>query len=415
MISYQDAIETMLSHIRVMDRQEVSMTDSVGRTLADSIRAKFALPAFRNSSMDGYAFRACDVSGAAKNTPVTLRLVGESKAGTTTIVETLPAKSAISIMTGGRLPDNADTILPMEDSHVVDNNLLITNPVTKGMFVRAIGTDWLRDESLMPEGALLRPEHLPALCAQGVTSLMVYRRPKVVWLSTGPELVDDPNEPLGPSQIYNATGFFGNAVLTATGADLVDRYTLGDDNIAFTRSVTQALNLDADMIISTGAVSVGTSDFIRSAAEDMGATVHVHRVRVRPGKPVLFATFPNNTIFIGLPGNPVSTAASFRMFVTPVLRAMLGQAIEVPFQACLTEDCVVPSNLTVFLRAQAVITAAHVRIQAAPHQESFKTRSLFGANAWIIHPEGTAMLKSGSLVSALPLWPDSLRINSATK
>lgn len=406
MHSYAEALSLMLSHVRPVMTEDCLLSDAMGRITVEDLKAPSAFPAFPNSSMDGFAVIAADTKEATLNKPVALRLVGESAAGGALMEASLYPGQCVAIMTGGRLPVGADAIVPMEDTVRDGETIQVIAPASSGSFVRPIGADWQSGEVVCPAHTLLSAEHLPAVCALGLTTTRVKAKPRVGWVSTGAELVDDLTHPLGPTEIYNATAHFGRHCLQHAGADLVHQATTGDDPKAFQTEVQSALSRDVDLIISTGAVSVGAYDFVRNAIEDMGATVHVHRAKVRPGKPILFATFPNGCLFVGLPGNPVSTAMGFRMFVSPILRAMRAQDAEHPIQAQLLADITGPERLTVFYRAALIVSpTGQLTVAATPHQESFKTRSLLETNAWLVHPEGTKTLTQGTHVEVYPLWP----------
>ncbi|WCL53830.1 molybdopterin molybdotransferase MoeA [Gimibacter soli] len=402
-LSYMEALQIIRAAARSLPAITVPLGQATGLVLAADVVALNANPMFDNSAMDGFALRAADAAGTR------LTITGTIAAGDTTTPAPVRAGEAAAIMTGARVPEGADTVVPVEDTERDGATLILKALIEAGRHIRKAGSDFKEGDLLMPIGSRLAASTIPALAAAGIGKVQVIRRPVLGWISTGRELVDDPDAPLAPGQIRNSSGPYGAAITAAFGCDLAAQRTVGDDGDSFRAALEAMLEAGIDMVVSTGAVSVGQFDFVRSVLEAMGAEILLHRVKVRPGKPVLFARLPDGRPFFGLPGNPASTAMGFRMFVVPYLRAAMGLPAEVPIVARLAAEAAAPEGLTVFLKARLRLGADGV-LAATPlaGQESYKIAPMTRMNAWLVHPEGCATLAPGTLVSCYPATPDWL-------
>ena len=409
MLSYPEALALVLDHASPLPAEDRPLAEAVGYVLAADLTAATASPGFDNSAMDGFAVRAADTERAEPTRPARLVVRAVLAAGDIRTAAPLATGDAAEIMTGAPVPPGADTIIPVEQIKRDGAAILIDAPSAPGRNIRRRGSDFAAETLLLPRGTPITPTALPLLAASGCAAFRLHPPPRVWWISTGRELVDTPGSPLAPGQIYNSSGPYGAAAVAAAGAVLLGRATVGDDGDGFRRAMTAALASTANVVISTGAVSVGAYDFVRAALEAMGADILLHRVRVKPGKPILFARLPDGRFFFGLPGNPASTAMGFRMIVVPFLRALAGHGPERPLIARLCGGDVTASpNLTVFLKA--VLSERDGRLVASPldGQESYKVSSMALMNAWIVHPEGVDTLADGQDVACYPLLPGML-------
>jgi len=407
MKNYQDTCADIFSHAKVLPAVEMAPLSAIGHSVAHDVKAPLSNPPFDNAAMDGVAFHHKDTQHASTTNPIYLPLIGMAAAGDKQAIASLKKGEAAEIMTGATMPKGADTVMPIETVERVDNQLVFTKPYPAKKHVRQAGEDIKKGEVAIPKGMLLKPQHIPLLTALGLETISVHPHPKAVWLATGRELVDDPQKPLNAHQIYNSSSPYGAAILPALGADLLWQKTVSDDGVGFTKAVQKAMEDKVDIIISTGAVSVGVFDFVRRELESMGAKIIVHGAKVRPGKPILFALLPNGAFFFGLPGNPVSTAACLRAFVAPFLALCGGSKVEQPITAILEKDSNAPMHLTVFQKAMYHLTEqGTLSVTALMGQESFKVRPMVYQNCWLIHPEGKDILTHGEKVAILPFTPN---------
>ncbi|EQD40447.1 molybdopterin biosynthesis protein MoeA, partial [mine drainage metagenome] len=253
-------------------------------------------------------------------------------------------------------------------------------------------------------GTLLKPQHLALLAGMGEAEIKVRERPRVALITTGAELVDDLSRPLEPGQIYNTNAILLAQRLCAAGAELVMQATVPDQSDTYILAVHHALDLGARVIVSTGAVSMGRYDFVPAALAALGAEIVFHKVRMRPGKPLLFAQLLDGALLFGLPGNPTAGAVGERFFVEASLRRMLGMATEQPWRLPLLDVACKPGGFLYFQKARLVVAGdSVVRVAILHGQESFRIRTLSESTVWAVLPEEEAELPADTRVDVYPL------------
>jgi molybdopterin molybdotransferase len=299
--------------------EPVPLTEALGRVLARDVTSADDVPGFDNSAMDGFALRSADVTGASSSEPVSLRLVGESRAGHP-YGRSLGAGEAIAISTGAMVPPGADTVLRVEDAVQADVELRVAAPVEPGKEIRRAGEDIRAGDTVLAAGTRLGAAELGVAASTGVAELSCTRPPRVAVVVTGDELISPPS-PLGPGQIRNTNGYSVPAQAVAAGATVAYAATVGDDYRATVAELERAL--EADVVVVTGGVSVGPHDHVKPALAELGVDEVFWGVALRPGKPTFFGT-RGETLVFGLPGNPVSAMVTFHLFVRPALAGMLG-------------------------------------------------------------------------------------------
>jgi molybdopterin molybdotransferase len=272
-----------------------------------------------------------------------------------------------------------------------------------GQHLRRAGEDIAAGMVALRAGHVLDPFACMLLDALGIVDVLVRRRPRVAVFATGRELVADPRRELASGEIRDSNGPYLEAKLREAGAEVVRRATLPDDAATFVAAVREALAVGVDAIISTGAVSMGRYDFVPEALAMLGAETVFHKLRLRPGKPVLFARLTQGTLFFGLPGNPISTAVGERLFVETALRRMLGMADETRWRLPLAAETRKKPGFAFVQKAVLRVDAdGSVRVHPLRGQESFRIAPLRGTHAWILLPEDAEQLAAGTLVEALP-------------
>ncbi len=402
MIRYEDALAQILREARPLP--VLPRTPMAGQVLAEDMRSGEHLPPFDNSAMDGFALRVGDAGVAAG---AEFDVLGAQAAGD---AQAAANDGAWEIMTGARLPDGLDAVVPVEQVEVLASDpdgkpqsIRLLTAVPPGQHVRRAGEDVRQGDVFLSAGSRLDAPQLMLLAALGVPLVPVRARPRVALLNTGRELVDDPAQPLASGEIRNSNGPYLAQRIAQAGAELVLRQTVSDDPEAFFIAMEQARSAGADVVLSTGAVSMGRYDFVPDALRKLGATIHFHKVAIRPGKPLLFATLPNGALFFGLPGNPVSSAVGLRFFVEPALRAMLGLAPERPLRLPLLGDFRKKPPLRFHLKGHAALDAAgRLQARVLPGQESFKVAPLLHSNCWVVVDEDANALEEGAAVSVYP-------------
>jgi molybdenum cofactor synthesis domain-containing protein len=318
MIPVTEAIQIVLRQTHKLDTEAVSLRDVCGRVLAEDIIADCDLPPFDRAQMDGYAVRAEDVSA----TPARLRIAGESSAGRGWHHEMKPGE-AVRIMTGAPVPAGADAVQQVELTRESDNGKFveILKSVEVGRSVVRRGAEIKTGETVLRAGDDINAAMIAALASFGYAAVKVGRRPRVAVMATGTELVDVNKRP-GKDQIRDSNNYTLAAYAQLAGATVERLPLAGDDTEELKRQMTAAAQT-ADVLITSGGVSMGVYDFTKAALKELGAEIFFERVALRPGKPTVFGRIGKTLVF-GLPGNPVSVTVTFNLFARTALRGMQG-------------------------------------------------------------------------------------------
>lgn len=395
-----EALGIILESVQTLETETLPLTRALHRVTAHPILAPLSLPPFDNSAMDGYALFAADTAEAQPESPVRIPVLATVAAGDLPVTP-LPPLSATRIMTGAPLPQQADTVLRLEDAVEEAGVLLVRHAVPIGDHVRHAGEDIHAGERVLQAGEVLTPAKLGLLAGLGLAGVTVYRKPRVAILTTGNELVE-PGETREIGQIYNSNQYAMWAALEAAGAEPVMLGTARDEKEATEQLLEAALGCDA--VVTSGGVSQGDFDWVGRALERMGK-VHFTQVAQRPGKPLTFATVRGKPVF-GLPGNPAATLVAMEVYVRPAIRRMLGyrQPERRRFQAVLAEPLSAPKGREQYLRAWVDYdpeTGFQARLTGG--QGSGNLKSLASANALIIVPADSGPLAEGDRVEILLL------------
>ncbi len=325
MLSVTQAESIILELIQPLtDQETVDLLTAGKRILATDVTCDRNFPYWDNSAMDGYAVRFEDLKHCSPETPTTLEVVTEIPAGTAPQKSINPGQAA-RLFTGSMMPSGSDTVVMQENTQRQGNQLHILQKPKPQAFVRHQGDYYQAGDPLLAPGTVLSAPEIAVLATAQWTQIPVYRRPVVAILSTGSELVA-PDQTLQPGQIVDSNRYALAALVQQTGATAKLIETVGDQPEEVKAAIKQAL--EADLVISSGGVSVGDYDFVDQTLAELGATIHIRAVAVKPGKPLTVASMGNHqhsVVYFGLPGNPVSALVSFWRFVQPALRKLSGQ------------------------------------------------------------------------------------------
>ena len=391
-LTVDEALERILARVERLPSERVALLDALGAVLVDDLVADRDVPPFRNSAMDGYAVRGADVATA----PVRLRVTGDIAAGATPR-GTLGAGEAMRIMTGAPLPDGADTIVRVEDTDNRTDTVTITVPVARGLSVRAAGEDLKQGETVLRAGTVLRAAEIGVLATLGQAAVSVTKRPRVAVLSTGDELVEL-DQPLGPGQIRDANRYSLSAAVGALGATALPGSIVRDTADDLRRALRAAAAM-ADLIVTSGGVSVGDHDHVKPVVDELGA-MDFWSIAIRPGRPLAFGAIDGTLIF-GLPGNPVSSLLGFELFVRPALLKMAGRTLlQRPRVTARLEDPLdTPPGLRFF--ARGVYDTSTNTVKTTGPQGSGILRSMALANCFIDIPDTVQHVDRGATVTVI--------------
>ncbi len=413
LLRLEAALDRMLAGIGPLPEVELPVDRLDGMVLSREVTARFTLPPWDDSAMDGYAVRSADVAGATADVPVRLRVIGEVAAGHVAEGAVDPG-TAMRILTGAMLPAGADAVVRVEDTDApagvaaLPAQVAVRVPVTPRTSVRPAGSDMRQGDRMLAAGDVMAPNRVGALVAAGRGSAWVVRRPRVAILATGDELVAA-GEPLDGARIPDSSSPALCAQVRDAGADAVALGIARDDRADIVDRLRQGLEV-ADIVVASGGVSVGAHDEVRLAFDDIGR-IDLWRVAIQPGKPLAFGRAPGPggipRLLFGLPGNPVSSFVTFELFVRPTIRRMAGHTQ-------LGGRTIVRARLADVARSDPA-RRAFLRVRLVPDAQGRWTASLAGgqgshmlsglaaADGLAIVPEGIGELEAGAEVDVIRL------------
>lgn len=395
MLHPDEALGTILQFAKPGAIERVPLAEAGWRVLAEDLVATENHPPFPASTMDGYAVVAEDGSPWRE-------VIGVQKAGDVLPVEVTDGL-AVKIMTGAPLPPGANAVVPVENTEIADDHVVILQEhVTPGENIRPVGVDVASGDLLVRAGSRLGPAEIGLAAGMGHAELSVYRKPRVSVLTTGDELVE-PGQPLGPGQIRDSNRFSLITALEVEGAEVVWSGKAPDERQPLAALMRERI-AESDILITSGGVSMGDLDLVKALLLEM-ATVHFQRVKMKPGKPLNFAT-AGDTLIFGLPGNPVSTLASFEVFLRPALGVIAGRGPSPrPRVPVILSASTGPSDRIEFVRG-FVSVGEDGRLYGKPNgrQASSRLTSFAGGiNALLIVPADNTAREAGEHVEALML------------
>lgn len=418
LIPYQQALD-ILSKVAKMHRintvENSQLLSSINRTLANDVLSPINVPTFNNSAMDGFALQSKVINKAFNSVgEATLKVTGSIQAGDLANPQVDASKHhAWEIMTGAPVPDAFDAVLQIENVEIYEDNgskyITIKEEVKKGRNIRKLGTDYTINQIVTEKHSCIQSQHVMALATVGIEDIEVIPKIKVAILSTGNELAKKSSKRLNSGKIFNSNQPYLKEYCQKINCDPVFVGRCNDNIDDFNKLIDTAIEKNVKIIFSTGAVSMGKYDFIPQAILKRGGTIHFHKAKIRPGKPILFAELPNGIIYFGLPGNPIAAASGIRFFATPFINSILGLAKEKPIKALLQNSISSKKGFRTFAKAYAIVNEQGLLcVDMLLDQGSYQSRSFAQSNCWLIIPEESEDIQAGTLVDIAPMVPNRM-------
>lgn len=394
LLPVNEAITRMLKAVerQTPEPESVPLGDALDRVLAQAVVAPVAVPGHDNSAMDGYALRADEAQQA-------LTVIGEALAGHPYTGSLKPGE-CVRIMTGAPVPEGADAVVMQENTRREGDRVSLTEPVEPGANIRHRGEDIPEGDTLLARGQRLGPVEIGLLASVGVAQVSVYRRLTVAVLSTGDELVP-PGQPLGEGQIYDSNRYALIALLRRLNVEVLDLGLIPDQPDAI-RSAFDTAASRADAVISSGGVSVGDADYVKDILEQLGQ-VNFWKVAIKPGKPFAFGRL-GNSVFFGLPGNPVSALVTLHQLALPVLRTLAGEQLALPLSLTATAASAFKKRpgRQDFQRARLEQSAGENCVSSNGPQGSGVMTSFVDANGYVVLEAARGRVEPGESVTFVP-------------
>lgn len=404
MISVEEALKRILERFSPLGLEKVSLLDALGRAIGEDIYAGRAIPPNDQSAMDGYALRSAETRGASPQKPAILDVIEAIPAGAVP-KRRIEAGQAARIMTGAPLPEGADAVVRMEETRTEGARVILLAAANKGQEIRRAGEDVQAGEKVICRGEIIRPAEVAILASLGRAFILVHQRPLVAIVATGNELTDIDEAP-SPGKIVGSNGYSLAALVRQSGGiplQIGIARDLREDLLAKFRSAMRA-----DLILSSGGVSMGDYDLVKEIMKESGNRMHFWQVAMKPGRPLAFGSLGDVPI-VGLPGNPVATAVCFEQFIRPAILKMLGHVnlFRRTVRARLGEEIKKKTGTRHFIRARIQRDGEGYVVVATAGKGSGPLKSMVRANGLILLPEDAATATKGSMVT-VQLLDDSL-------
>ena len=408
MIHYKKALLELKKNKIKIYSEKVSAEDSINRISVVNLNSPCNYPAANNTAFDGFAINSKETKNLSKKKSLKFKIIKTLAAGDNPNIKKVPKFSAIEVMTGAIIKKPFDTIIPVEQAQFFPSRtkpkyLIINKKIKKNNFIRFAGSDFKKSEIVIKRGEIINSQHILAFKTLGIKKIMVKKKPKIVFYTTGNEISN--SNKLPNWKVRNSNSYYLKSLLKNLPFDFVEKKILRDNDLnKFQNEIKKNLKSRNDLILTSGAVSAGKFDFVPKIIKKFKLKYSFKGAYIRPGKPLMFAKFIKNKAFFGLPGNPISSAACFRFFVLPYLYFSTEVNENKPINAKLKTQFKKKKNFTRFIKGQISFSnkgIAEFKVQKG--QESFRIKPFTKSNAWGLFPNGKANFKKNDYIKCYTL------------
>ena len=408
MISYNKASIILKKNKIKFKNEIISSKDSFNRVASKNIKSPNNYPAENNTAFDGFAINSKETIKINKNNSKKFKIIKTLAAGDNPTIRKVPKLSTIEVMTGAIIKKPFDTIIPIENIKFFPNkfnpkHIIIDKRIKKNNHIRPKGSDYKKGKIIIKKGQIVKSSHILAFKTLGIQKILVKKRPKIIFFTTGNEISN--NNKIPNWKIRNSNNHYLKSFLKNFSIDFKEKKILKDHHEdKFKTEIKKFLNSNAELIITSGAISAGKFDFVPKIIKQFKIKKFFKGVAIRPGKPVMFAKFKKNKCFFGLPGNPISSAACFRFFVLPYLFHSLGLKNDISINAKIKNKFVKKKQFTRFIKGRIYFSKkSSVKFEILKGQESYKISSFVNSNAWGVFPSGKEIFKKGDYIKCFTL------------
>jgi len=411
MINYKQAKKILFkSKIKIKD-EIINSSKSLNRIILSDIYSTANYPAGTNAAFDGFAINSNETKKLNKKNSQNFKILKTISAGDNPKLNKVKKFETVEVMTGALIPKNFNTIIPIERI-IFDKSrkfILINEKIKSNQHIRYAGSDYKKKDLVIKKGTIIQPSHILAFKTLGITNIKVKKKPNVLFFSTGNEISN--NKKIDNWKVRNSNSHYIRSLSNNFLFNFIDGGIIRDkDKKLFEKKIEKTLKSKIDIIITSGAVSAGKHDFVPFVVKKFRLANFFKGVKIRPGKPILFAKFDKvEKVIFGLPGNTISSSACFRFFVYPFLLNILGVKTEKPFKAQLKNTYSKNKKIIRFIKARLTATKdGKLEIEALKGQESYRIRSFVKSNIWGLFKDGQSKFKKGELIDCYsPIFSNS--------
>ncbi len=403
MISYNKALKILKKNRFDIKNEKISLKNSLNRIVAKNIFSPTNYPSANNTAFDGFAINSKETKNINKKKPKKFKIIKILAAGDNPQIKKIPKYSTIEVMTGAIIQKPFDTIIPIEKikyhpSKKYPKYIIINEKISKNNHIRFEGSDYKKGDKIMSKGQIIEPKQMLSLKTVGIKKLLVKQKPKIVFYSTGNELSSSNKIPFW--KVRDSNSIYLKSFLENFPVKFIEKKILRDkDQAKFKKEVENNLKSKTNIIVTSGGVSVGKFDFVPKIIYNYKLKKYFKNVAIRPGKPIMFARFKSNTVFFGLPGNPISSAACFRFFLIPLLFSSIGIKEDRPIFAKIKNSFIKKKDFTRFIKGKISFSKkGNVEFEILKGQESYKINPFSKSNVWGFLPAGIKIFKKGTFI-----------------